>query len=261
MNKILLIALAGALSVGAVNVRAQAGATVNAPTVTASVATVSQYMFRGQRLGGLSLQPSLEVGGMAGGGLALGIWASKPLSGRIPGVSDPEVDFYGSYTTTLGDNLTFVPGFTYYFYPNLSNLVHKATFEPSVALNYTISGVKLTPKVYYDLTLAGPTWEISGSNSVALASLGVTVDLFATFGTYKLTDVAKDTSPKVKNWGNYFSAGFSIPFQISTTSKLSLGWAYHEGWGNKFKQGNAPQASNTLQAVRGVASINYSLSF
>lgn len=261
MNKILLIALAGALSVGSLNVRAQAGGSVSAPTVTASVATVSQYMFRGKRLGGLSLQPSVEVGGMAGGGLALGIWASKPLSGRIPGVSDPEIDFYGSYTTTLGENLTFVPGFTYYFYPNLLNTAHKSTFEPSVALNYTISGVKLTPKVYYDMTLDGPTWEISGSNSVALASLGVTVDLFATFGTFKLDDVAKDASPKVKHWGNYFSAGFSIPFQITTTSKLSLGWAYHEGWDHKLKQGNAPQRADQLQAARGVASINYSLSF
>lgn len=199
-------------------------------------------------------RPPAVAGGWRHGGWRLGPGhlGEQAAVGRIPGVSDPEIDFYGSYTTTLGDNLTFVPGFTYYFYPNLSNLVHKATFEPSVALNYTISGVKLTPKVYYDLTLAGPTWEISGSNSVALASLGVTVDLFATFGTYKLTDVAKDTSPKVKNWGNYFSAGFSIPFQISTTSKLSLGWAYHEGWGNKFKQGNAPQASTRCRRFAGL---------
>ncbi len=261
MNKILLIALAGALSVGALNVRAQAGATVNAPTVTANVSVVSQYMFRGQRLGGLSLQPSAEIGGMLGGNLAVGVWASKPLSNRIPGVSDPEFDFYGSYTSTIAEGLTLVPGFTYYYYPNLVNTVHKATFEPSLALNYTIAGVKLTPKLYYDMTLEGPTWEISAAHSVALASLGATVDLSATWGSYKITDVVKNGSPATKNWGDYCSFGFSVPIQLSTNSKLSLGWAYHIGWDNKFKTGSDPQVTNSLQAERGVGSVNYSFSF
>lgn len=261
MNKILLIALAGAFSLGAVNGRAQTSTTVSAPSVTVNVATVSQYMFRGQRLGGLSLQPSVEIGGMLGGGLNLGVWASKPLSNRIPGVSDPEIDFYGSYTSTLAENLTLVPGFTYYFYPNLLNTVHKATFEPSLALNYTIGALKLTPKVYYDMMLEGPTWEISGTQSLALPSLGVTVDLFATFGTFKLTDVVKDGYPKTKAWGNYASAGVSLPIQISTNSKLTLGWSYNQGWSQKSKTGSARQVSNPLQAERGVVSVNYSLSF
>jgi uncharacterized protein (TIGR02001 family) len=261
MNKILLTALAGALSIGSLDMRAQSGATVNAPTVTANVAVVSQYMFRGQRLGGVSLQPSVELGGMMGGNLALGVWANKPISNRVPDVSDPEFDFYGSYTATIAEGLTVVPGFTYYFYPNLVNTVHKATFEPSLALNYTISGVKLTPKVYYDFMLDGATWEISGAHSVALANLGVTLDLNATFGTFKLTDVAKDASPSVKNWGNYWSAGFSVPFQITPNSKLTVGWAYHEGWQNKFKQGAFGQVTNPLQAARGVVSANYSFSF
>jgi uncharacterized protein (TIGR02001 family) len=261
MNKMLLIALAGALSAGSLNLRAQTGATVNAPTVTANVAVVSQYMFRGQRLGGLSLQPSVELGGMYGGALALGVWANKPISNRVPNVSDPEFDFYGSYTATIAENMTLVPGFTYYFYPNLVNTVHKATFEPSIALNYTISGVRLTPKVYYDFMLDGATWEISGAHSVALANLGVTVDLNATYGTFKQTDVVKNASPSVKNWGNYWSVGFSLPFQINPNSKLTLGWAYHQGWENKFKQGGSAQYSNPLQAERGVVSANYSYNF
>jgi len=261
MNKTLLIALAGVLSVGTLNMRAQSGTPVDAPTVTANVAAVSQYMFRGQRLGGLSLQPSVEFGGMAGGGLTLGVWATKPISNRVPNVSDPEVDFYGAYSVTMSENLTLVPGFTYYFYPNLPNLVHKSTFEPSLALNYTMSGVRLTPKVYYDTTLEGATWEISGGNSVALARLGITVDLNVTYGTFKLMDVAKNATPRVKNWGSYFIAGVSLPIQLSSNSKLTIGWAYHEGWQNKFKQGGLPQSTNPLQASRGVVSANYSLSF
>lgn len=261
MNKILLIALAGAFSVGALNVQAQSGATVNAPTVTANVSTVSQYMFRGQRLGGLSLQPSVELGGMMSGALSLGIWANKPLSNRVVDVSDPEVDFYGSYTSTLAEGLTLVPGFTYYYYPNLLNTVHKATFEPSLALNYTIGGLKLTPKVYYDMTLEGPTWELTAAHSLAIASLGVTVDLSATLGSFKYTDVVKDGSPRTKNWGDYCSFGASVPVQLSTNSKLTFGYGYHIGWDNKFKTGSAGQVTNPLQAERGVASINYSFSF
>jgi uncharacterized protein (TIGR02001 family) len=261
MNKLLLTALAVALTVGSINVRAQSGASVNAPTVTANVAVVSQYMFRGQRLGGVSLQPSVELGNMFGGALALGAWMNRPIASKVPGVSDPEIDFYGSYTMKMAENMSLVPGFTYYYYPRLVNTVHKATFEPSLALNYTISGVRLTPKVYYDFTLDGATWEISGAHSVALANLGVTVDLSATFGTYKLDDVIKDANPSVKAWGNYWNAGVSVPFQINPNSKLTFGWNYHAGWDSKFKQGAFPQRSNSLQAARGVVSVNYSLSF
>ena len=261
MNKTLLIALAGTLSFGTLNTRAQSGTPVDAPSVTANVAVVSQYMFRGQRLGGLSLQPSVEFGGMAGGGLTLGVWATKPMANRIPGVSDPELNFYGAYSVTMAENLTLVPGFTYYFYPNLTNAVHKTTFEPSLALNYTISGLRLTPKVYYDMTLDGATWEISAGQSVALARLGITLDLSATVGTFKLMDVAKNGSPRTKNWGSYAIFGASLPFQLSSSSKLTIGWAYHEGWQNKFKQGPFPQSTNPLQAGRGVVSANYSLSF
>jgi uncharacterized protein (TIGR02001 family) len=261
MNKIFLTALAGALSVGLLDARAQSGANVNAPTVTANVTTVSQYMFRGKRLGGVSLQPSLELGGMVGGAMTLGIWANKPIANRVVDVSDPEIDFYGSYSVTMAEGLSLVPGFTYYYYPNLINTVHKATFEPNIAINYTLSGVKLTPKVYYDFMYKGATWEIAGAHSVALANLGLTVDLSASFGTFKLTDVVKDASPKVKHWGNYWTVGLSVPFQISPNSKLTLGWTYAEGWQHKLKQGAAAMYTDPLQAARGVVSVNYSFSF
>src|SRR5437763_17147105 len=94
MNKNLLLTLLSAVSIGTLSSRAQTGATVTAPTVTATVAAVNQYMFRGQRLSGGSLQPSVELG-MGNG--ALGIWVNKPISEQVPNSSDPEFDFYGSY--------------------------------------------------------------------------------------------------------------------------------------------------------------------
>ena len=63
-------------------------------SVTASPEFVSQYMFRGERLGGPSFQPTLEFDA---GDLALGLWANLPLASKVPGQSDPEIDPYVSY--------------------------------------------------------------------------------------------------------------------------------------------------------------------
>jgi uncharacterized protein (TIGR02001 family) len=256
MNKILLIALAGALSTGSLDLRAQSDT-----SVTTNVALVSQYMFRGQRLGGMSVQPSVEIGGLAEGRLALGVWYSKPMTNAIPDVSDPEVDFYGSYTIELTERLNLVPGFTTYFYPGTTNAGHKQTHESSLALTYSVAGVQLMPKVYYDHTLEGGTLEIAGAHSIALSNLGITVDLSATYGTSKWDNVAKNVFPQVKNWGSYFSVGFSLPLIVTPDSRMAIGYAYHKGWQNKFKQGGLPQSRNSLQASRGVGSVNYSLSF
>src|SRR5579884_3162910 len=64
-------------------------------------AYTSQYLFRGQRLGGQSLQPQIEADGP---GWGAGVWATEPLSNnaKVPGRSDPEVDPYAWYQFKLG---------------------------------------------------------------------------------------------------------------------------------------------------------------
>src|SRR4051812_43070675 len=64
---------------------------------------VTQYMFRGTRLGGLSYQPTLEYDA---GGLGLGIWANIPLKDKVHGQSDPELDFYGFYPIQIARNIS-----------------------------------------------------------------------------------------------------------------------------------------------------------
>lgn len=258
MNKKLLFALVGALSLGTLGSFAQTGAASPSPSVAINVAAVNQYMFRGQQLGGFSIQPSVELGF---GDTAVGLWATKPISNRIPGLSDPEFDFYGSYTMKISEEATFVPGFTWYLYPNLSNLEHKNTLEPNVALNYTISGLKLTPKIYYDMMLKGATWEITAAYAYPLKDMGTELDFAATYGTYKLTDISKSSDPDVKAWGNYYSVGVALPFQVTTTSKLTVGWAYTEGWNAYAKQGRDPRSKNTTAMGRGVVNITYSWNF
>ncbi|MDI1320697.1 MAG: hypothetical protein PSW75_10970, partial [bacterium] len=67
----------------------------------------SQYMFRGARLGGPCLQPALEYNH---GSLVTGLWGSFPLRNHVADGSEPEVDFYGSYTVEVARDLTVVPG-------------------------------------------------------------------------------------------------------------------------------------------------------
>ena len=258
MNKKLTAILLSALTLGAFSANAQTPAPAAAPTGswTFTPAVASQYMFRGVRLGGPALQPSIEYGY---GSLAVGLWASTPLKDKVVGQSDPELDFYGSYTVVLQpDVLTLVPGVTIYEYPNAktSNGFYKTTFEPSIALNYTVGGVTLTPKLYYDTVLKGPTAEINAFYAVPLKDVGTELDFNATFGTYKWDAYAENTSPDIKNWGDYWLVGLTVPFAITKSTTLKVGWAYTKGSGNYLKQGTGPRAENTAAVGRGVATIS-----
>jgi uncharacterized protein (TIGR02001 family) len=243
--------------------RAQAPA-VAAAAPSASVlftpSVVSQYMFRGVRLGGPSFQPSLEYDY---GNLAIGVWANAPLADKVPNQSDPEIDAYGSYTFAVNDSLSIVPGFTLYTYPrtDVGLGFYRSTFEPNVAVNYTVEGVKFTPKLYYDVVLKGPTYELTVAFAVPLKDLGSELDFTAVGGTYKWTDAVRDASPEVKNYGDYYLLGLAMPFQITKASKLSIGFAYTKGTGNYFKQSGSPKSPNAAAVGRGVATLTYAITF
>ena len=226
--------------------------------LTTSVA--SQYMFRGARLGGPSFQPSLECDY---GNFALGVWVSTPLADKVPGQSDPEVDPYASYTIALNENLSLAPGFTWYTYPraDLGAGFYRGTFEPSLALNCTVGALKVTPKLYYDFVLKGPTWELNLAYTVPLKELGTELDFAGTVGTFKWTESVRNADPKVKNTGDYYFAGVSAPFVISKQSKIVVGAAWTKGSNNFFKAGSAPKVENTAAVGRGVFTLNYVVTF
>lgn len=264
MNNKLLLASLVALLPGSQALFAQAvppaPAAAPAVTVTATASVVSQYMFRGQRLNGAGFQPSVEIGA---GDFTGGVWANVPLDNIVPDSSDPEFDLYGSYTFKLSDAASIVPGFTSYHYPSAPTNAgfYRNTFEPSLAANYTVQGVKLTPKFYYDLVLKAATYEVSGAYAVALKELGSELDFTATVGTYKGTDVANHTTPSVKAWGDYWLLGVAAPFQISKEAKLTVGFAYTEGRDAFTKQGSFKQVTNSLAIGRGVVTISYAWTF
>ena len=266
MNKKITALLLGALTIGALSARAQTAATAPVPVAAPSIAVtltpsfVSQYMFRGQRLSGASFQPVVEA---TYGNYGLGIWSSFPIQDKGTGASDPEIDPYGYYTITVNDALSVVPGFSVYTYPNadLGAGGYRSTFEPSLAVNYTFAGVKLTPKVYYDFTLDGPTLELTAAYAVPLKDLGTELDFSATYGDYIQKDVARDANPQVKTWGDYWAVGVSMPYQITKNGKLVVGFSYQKGEDAFVKQGSAPKVANSLAMGRGVVSVSYAWSF
>jgi uncharacterized protein (TIGR02001 family) len=246
--------------------RAQSTAAAPAPAAPSvswvlTPAVASQYMFRGVRLGGPAFQPSLECDY---GSLAVGIWASTPLEDKVPGQSDPEIDPYGSYKFTVNDAFSVQPGFTWYNYPNAkrANGFYKSTFEPNIAFNYTVVGLTLTPKFYYDVVLKGPTAELNAAYALPLKELGTEIDFLGTVGTYKWTAAIPDSSPDYKNYGDYWLVGASLPFQIvKDTQKLVVGFAYTKGSNNYYKQGTAGKTVNPGMVGRGVVTISYAITF
>lgn len=263
MTKKLLLSALGALAAVTTGVRAQAtapAAATPAYTVTSTFTAVSQYMFRGQRLGGPSWQPSVEVGA---GDFTAGLWSNLPFKDKVKDTSAPEFDLYGSYIWNVDKDLSIVPGITLYDYPKAPTNAgyYRATIEPSLALNYTYAGVKLTPKLYYDFTLSGPTYELTAAYALPLKDFGTELDFTGQIGSYIQRNVANKTDPDVKAWGNYWQLGVAAPFQITKESKLTVGFAYTEGTSASVKQGSAPKTSNPLAVGRGVVTVSYSYAF
>ncbi len=269
-----LVLTFAALALGALSVRGQtlattppsAVATAPTPAPTPPGATwtlnatfVTDYMFRGVHSGGPSFEPYVEYDS---GPLALGVWANFPTDNAVPGVSDPEIDPYGSYTFTINDAFSIQPGFTWYNFPNAdeNNGFYKMTFEPNVAFNYTVNGVKFQPKIYYDMVLRGATFELNVSWAVPLKDLGSELDFLATVGTFRLDDAAKGANPSVENTGDYWLLGVSAPIALSASSKIIVGLAYTEGSANRFKQSGV-SVKNPLAEGRWVGSLGYTITF
>lgn len=227
---------------------------------TASAAVVSQYMFRGLRFGGPSLQPMVEYDR---GALTAGVWASTPLASKVPGQSDPEIDPFVSYKIAASDSLSVQPGATLYLFPRgePSAGFYRSTFEPNLAVNYTTHGVTLTPKLYYDVVLRGPTYELNAAYALPVKDIGSELDFYASVGRYDWDAGVARTSPHTRMTGNYWNASVTLPFQISARAKISASVGYYEGWDSEFRQAGLPTLKNTQAVGRVVATLGYSLTF
>jgi uncharacterized protein (TIGR02001 family) len=229
-------------------------------TWTISPAITSHYLFRGVELAGASFQPWIDY---SIGPMSVGVWSSFALRDRVEGDSDPEIDLYGFYTfSSRSGAFSLVPGFYLYTYPDAerTNGLYSTTFEPSLAAIFSLAGVQLTPKVYYDVMLKGATYEITAALAFPLKSLGTEVDLSATAGTFKWNAATADASPAVKNWGDYWTVGLAVPVQVTLSSKFTVALTYSEGRNNFYKQGSLPREINAGAHGKTAVTLTYSIS-
>lgn len=226
-------------------------------SVTSAIA--SHYLFRGVRVSGASLQPSLDY---AAGDFAGGVWSSIGLDDHASSDADPEVDFYGAYTLR-GDSEVWnvVPGFTLYTFPDArrKNGYRNSTFEPNLAVNVTAAGILLTPRIYYDLTRAGATYELTAAAALPLQNLGTELVIAATAGTFKWNSAGGGSSSDTKNWGDYWLVTMSAPVTISARSSLELAVTYSEGRNNFFKTAGQPKVENANAIGRAAVTLRYTL--
>jgi uncharacterized protein (TIGR02001 family) len=283
MNKKLIAILLSACAAGVVQIHAQTDAamptaaatpTPAAPAAAAPAAApvptppappawaysvtptyVSQYMFRGVRDGKDSIQGAFDA---TYGNWDLGIWGSNPLGqNKVPGQSEPEIDPYGSYKFALNDSWSIQPGATLYTYtkaPTNEGYYH-ATFEPNLAVNYTVGELTLTPKLYYDVVLKGPTEEFDAAYTVPLKDIGTELDFTGTVGSYYQYDTVNNARPHVKAYGNYWLLGVAVPYQLTKSLKLTVGYAYTQGSDAYFKQNGFRRVKNTAAQGKGVISV------
>ncbi len=217
----------------------------------------SQYLFRGARLADASFQPSLDY---SRGAFAAGVWSSAALSGQAQGRPDLELDFYGMYSfSNDARTVEFAPGFWLYTYPDVDdNDRHPSlTFEPNLAVNFYVAGIRLTPALYYDVTREGATWEIAAAFALPLKQLGTTIEFLATAGTFKWDNITRDASPQTKNWGDYYTVGARIPVTIGARSQIALGLTHSLGRNNFFKQGTAPKHRNPAAGHHTAVTLSY----
>ena len=205
--------------------------------------------FAGVRLGGPSFEPALIEYDQ--GSLAVGVWSNFPIKSKVIGQSDPEFDFYGSYSFDVAKDDD--PGAR--LSPSTPTRMPKRTTDStrppsnptcSPQLHHRRPG-NSTPKIlHYDFVLKGPTLELSAAYTVPLPDLKTELDFTGTIGTFKWTDAFENTTPKAMNVGDYYADQRRLslsrfpPAPSSPSASLTA-----KGSNNFFKQGTDHRFENT----------------
>ncbi|MCU0791718.1 MAG: TorF family putative porin [Opitutaceae bacterium] len=179
----------------------------SALSVTVDVTYVSDYVFRGAKLGGASIQPSVEA---AYGDFYAGAWHTSELSNTTANAT--ETDLYAGYGLALTDTLSLDAGVTRYTYEGGSN---DDTTEVYVGLS---ADVLLSPSLYYyyDFDLETYTVEASVGYSLPIDAVNTSLDLSGAVG--HVGAPGEDRT--------YFVVGAAVPYALSETATLTVGVDY-----------------------------------
>lgn len=230
-----------------------------APSASVTTKLVSDHVFRGQHLSGVSLQPALDL---SAGDFFGGISSNIPFENRSSGQTGGELDLYAAYRFALNTTTQLTPGVTAYFYRDapVSAGNRRTVFEPSLALSHTLAGIRFTSTLDYDISRKGPILDLTADVALPLTKLGTEIDLAASVGAYRLGDTGDSRRPKTRMEGGYWSLSATVPLQITFHSKILIGLSYAGAFDTEIKKGSITR-SNPLATRRLVGQLGYSYLF
>lgn len=199
-------ALVLASLVAGVSAQAEDAAKNSGLSVTLDTTYVTDYVFRGQKLAGASIQPSVEA---TYSNLYAGIWNSSSISDNSPS----EIDFYAGYGFNLTEKLKLDAGATAYTYDGGSG---NDSIEAYVGASLDII---LSPSLYYyyDFDRDVSTVEASVGYSLPIDAIKASLDLSAKLGW---------EAPDSGEQRVYGVAGVAVPFKLSETATFTVGADY-----------------------------------
>ncbi len=122
-------------------------------SVSATIGYESEYVFRGEKYAGHSIQPGLEFAyPIYGIDIYAGGWYTSPVQGSKKDELT-ELDIYAGATYTYGA-VTFDVGYIYYWYPEVTSESESVSRDMEVYCGVTVDtssylGINLNPSAYY----------------------------------------------------------------------------------------------------------------
>jgi len=235
MRKLIaILAIAAALGVTA----ARADDASN-PSVTGNVAIMSDYMFRGltQTWGKPAIQGGADYA--TANGFATGFWASSISQRSYPGGA-MELDLYGSYGHTFGNDGSWRAGLYGYVYPG-GNLGHANPHLPSGSFDTLEANIALGWKGFtlkYNRALTdyfGADVEegyLGNSPGTSYLQLDATLPLHGTWSLALQAGHTHYTTTLVVPFANgannpsYSDFGATLKYQLATRWSLSGGMTH-----------------------------------
>ena len=167
-------------------------------SVSAAVGYESQYMFRGEKFAGHSIQPKVEFAyPVYGFDIYVGAWANTPIQGTKGGLT--ELDLYGGVNYYY-KSVRLDVGYIFYYYPDSSETRNKLSRDMEVYVGGAfdtsayLDGINLNPSAYYYYN-----WVLR--QHVVEISMGYAIPVGET-----LLDDGRLTLP-VNIYGGYLSSG------------------------------------------------------
>ncbi|MFT3868227.1 MAG: TorF family putative porin [Nibricoccus sp.] len=196
-------------------------------SVTTDFSYTSEYVFRGIKNSNAAFQGSVEVGQ---DDFRLGVWTSQPLNSK--GEDLNEIDFYAGYKLKLTRDLTADFIGTYYYYPEATGGITHHSYEIGVGGIFNLEGLSPAFKgastslyYYYDFRLKAQTVQASLGYSLALTSIGTSID-FSVFagvvGAHNMTPDIVSPNDTRESW-NYYGIGVNIPYKLAENANVHVG--------------------------------------